>query len=54
MKNRKQIAEYFDVMPNTIDSWEREGMPVKRTPGINKPRYDVDKCIKWLEQRGNK
>ena len=54
MLNRKQISEHFNVTPKTIDNWEREGCPVERTPGINKPKYDPDKVLEWLKQRGNK
>ena len=54
MLNRKQIAEHFEVTPKTVDSWERLGCPVERTPGINKPKYDPALVLEWLEQRGNK
>ena len=52
--NRKQISQHYEVDPKTIDNWEREGMPVKRRPGINKGVYEVAKIDKWLEQRGSK
>ena len=50
--NQVQIADYFGVTIQTISNWEKEGLPVKRRPGIRKPVYDVQECEKWLEQRG--
>ena len=51
---RKQIAEHYEVTTTTIDSWEKEGMPVARKPGIRGAKYLIEDINKWLEQRSNK
>ena len=53
-ETQKQIAEHYDVDPSCIDNWEREGMPVKRHPGIRKGEYDPKLIDEWLKERGNK
>jgi len=39
--NRQEIAEYFGVMPATIDSWIRKGMPVDKAGSNGRP-YVID------------
>lgn len=49
---QQQIADTFDVSRETIDTWQKEGMPVLARGGPGTPsQYDSAKCITWLVER---
>lgn len=51
-KSQQQIAEVFGVSRETIDAWQKLGMPVevRGSPG-NPSTFDSAKCIEWKIQR---
>lgn len=43
------IAELFGVSRETIDNWQRQGLPVAVRGGPGVPsEYDSEACIRWL------
>ena len=51
--NQKQIAQALGVSVQSIANWEKQGMPVERTPGILKPKYNENEIREWLANRHN-
>lgn len=49
MLNRKEVAEYLKVHPNTVDRMVKKGMPALKFGGV--VRFDLDAVIKWLEEQ---
>ena len=46
------IADMFGVSRETIDNWQRDGLPVEVRGGPGVPsQYDATKCINWLLER---
>jgi len=46
------IADMFGVSRETIDNWQRDGMPVAERGGPGVPSlYDATECINWLLTR---
>lgn len=46
------IADMFGVSRETIDNWQRDGMPVAERGGPGVPSlYDATECINWLVSR---
>lgn len=46
------IADMFGVSRETIDNWQRDGMPVAERGGPGVPsRYNATECINWLLAR---
>lgn len=46
--NRNQIAAFFGVSPNTIDTWVRAGAPVAVIEG--RKLYGKESITNWLKQ----
>lgn len=49
--NRVELAKHFGVTSQTVINWEKDGLPVERTPGIKKVKYDIRKVLEWLANR---
>ena len=47
--NRKGLAEYFHVSPNSIDDWVNLGMPYVQL-GKTK-RFSTKSAIKWVHEQ---
>lgn len=46
--SRKQVADFFEVAPNTISHWKRQGLDAEVKRGV----YDLKKVFDWwLEHR---
>lgn len=46
------VAELFGVSEETINQWQRQGMPVAERGGPNRPNeYEAADCIGWLIDR---
>jgi len=52
MLNRKEVAEYLKVHPNTVDRMVKKGMPALKFGGV--VRFDLDAVMKWLEEQSKK
>ena len=44
--NRKSLAEYFHVSPNSIDDWVNLGMPYIQL--CKRKRFSTMSALKWL------
>jgi phage terminase Nu1 subunit (DNA packaging protein) len=51
--DKAEVANFFDVAMETIDLWQRKGMPyVSGGKGV-RGHYDLRECARWLhKQRG--
>lgn len=46
------VAELFGVSEEAINQWQRQGMPVAKRGGSNRPNeYEAADCIGWLIDR---
>lgn len=55
VSGQQGIADMFGVSRETIDNWQRDGMPVEVRGGPGVPsQYDSVKCINWLVERETK
>ena len=52
MLNKKQMAEYLKVHPNTVDRMVKHGMPAFKFGGL--VRYDLDDVKKWIKEQSEK
>ena len=52
MFNKKQMAEYLKVHPNTVDRMVKNGMPAFKFGGV--VRYDLDDVKKWIKEQSEK
>lgn len=52
MLNKKQMAEYLKVHPNTVDRMVKNGMPAFKFGGV--VRYDLDDVKKWIKEQSEK
>lgn len=48
--NKRQLAEKLQVSTQTIQRWQRQGMPVIQFSNFN--GYEVDKVMQWLKEHG--
>ncbi|MBI5785192.1 MAG: terminase small subunit, partial [Rhodocyclales bacterium] len=49
---QQSIADLFGVSRETIDTWQRHGLPVAVRGGPGVPsEYDTEACINWLIER---
>lgn len=46
--DKMQVAEFFDVAPETIDLWQRKGMPYTSGGRGVRGRYDLREASRWL------
>lgn len=50
--DKREVGKFFDVSPETIDLWQRKGMPYQAGGHGVRGWYDLSECAKWLaEQR---
>lgn len=48
ISGQQGIADLFGVSRETIDTWQRDGLPVESRGGPGVPSvYDSEKCIAW-------
>ena len=48
----QEVADYFKVTMQTVHNWRKEGVPSIRIG--HEYRYDLEKVMKWLEERNSK
>ena len=52
ISGQQGIADMFGVSRETIDNWQRDGLPVAKRGGPGVPsEYDAPACIRWMVAR---
>jgi len=51
LSTTKEVAEFFKVHPTTINRWRKEENPVPFLQVGRHVRFEIEKVVKWLEDK---